>query len=106
MDEDTTIASIRGLIRQFIDERDWGKYQTPRNLAECIVIEGAELLELFQWNSSPDDQGVVDELSDVIIYCLSLANSLNIDLSESVKEKLGKDERKYPISKVKGKLGK
>jgi dCTP diphosphatase len=106
MDGDTTISSIREWVKKFVQERDWGTYQTPRNLAESMVIECAELLELFQWDSSPDDKSVVDELSDVVIYCLSLANSLNIDLSECIKAKLEKDERKYPISKFKGILSK
>jgi len=106
MDEDTTISSIREWVKNFVKERDWDKFQTPRNLAESIVIECAELLELFQWDSSPDDKSVVDELSDVFIYCLSLANSLNIDVSECIKSKLEEDERKYPISKFKGNLSK
>lgn len=102
MDNETTISSLRESIRAFVKERDWEHYHTPKNLAESIVIESAELLELFQWDSDPRTDDVTQELSDVIIYSLGLANALHIDVSESIRDKLEKNASKYPSEKFKG----
>ena len=83
-DGTTTLVELKRQVQEFIAERDWGKYHTAKNLAASISIEAAELMELFQWvndkemdellNSSDMMQRVRNELADVIIYCLSLAN--------------------------------
>jgi dCTP diphosphatase len=102
MDENTSISLARLWVRDFVRKRDWEHYHTPRNLAESIVLESAELLELFQWDSTPDKDAITQELSDVIIYCLGLANALEIDISDGVKKKLAKNEERYPASRFKG----
>ena len=68
-------------IRQFCEERDWGKFHTPENLAKSIAIESGELLECFQWNGSEfDRRHVNEELADVFIYCLQMADALDADM--------------------------
>jgi NTP pyrophosphatase (non-canonical NTP hydrolase) len=90
-----------------VKERSWERYHTPKNLAMSIAIEAAELMERFQWVSSDEsielvkDAGaraaVADELADVLIYCLSLSNQADIDLSAAVLAKLERNEDRFPI---------
>jgi dCTP diphosphatase len=98
-------------IRHFNQERDWGQYHTPKNLAMALVVESGELAEHFQWltpeqSFALDDdtrQKVRQEIGDVILYLLNLADKLNIDPIEAAQEKLVQNARKYPADKVKGK---
>lgn len=96
------------MIAGFVRERDWEQFHTPKNLAMSIAIEAAELMEIFQWGPEaaemvPDDLAKVrEELADVVIYCLAMANRLGIDLSSAVKEKVAKNSRKYPKEKYSG----
>lgn len=94
-------------INQFREERDWRQYHNEKDLAISISLEAAELLELFQWISpeeaieqSSDD--LKDELADVLIYSLMLADNLDVDIKEIIKNKLKKNALKYPIAKSKG----
>jgi NTP pyrophosphatase (non-canonical NTP hydrolase) len=93
-------------LRQFVAERDWEQFHTPENLAKSISIEAAELLELYQWNSSPDEIRVKEELADVLAYCLHLADKLGVSVDELVLDKVAKNELKYPIEKARGKSDK
>lgn len=112
MDSEATIQALKSLVRDFIVERDWIKYHNPKDLAEAICIEAAELLEVFQWATVEEASSwknvpskiskIKDELADVLIYCFSMANVLDIDISEIISEKLGKDEVKYPMDKYFG----
>lgn len=89
-------------IKKFRDDRDWKQFHTPENLAKSIVLEAAELLENFQWNSEYDEENIKDELADVMNYCLLLADTLGIDVIENMNRKIDKNEEKYPIEKAKG----
>ncbi|MGI6248226.1 MAG: nucleotide pyrophosphohydrolase [Acutalibacteraceae bacterium] len=89
-------------VIEFRDARDWKKFHTPENLAKSISIESGELLENFQWNSSFSQEKVFEELADVFIYCILLADSLDINLIEKAYEKLKKNDEKYPVEKSKG----
>lgn len=103
-------------MKVFVNDRKWKKYHTPKNLAESISIEAAELLEEFQWKSEEEigrlledfekKKSVEEEIADVMIYCLSLANRLDINVSESVIEKLESNKEKYPVEEFKGKYHK
>jgi NTP pyrophosphatase (non-canonical NTP hydrolase) len=101
-DSKITIADLKSLVAKFRDDRNWGKHHSSRSLATSIVLEAAELLEHFQWgdweigNEKDKHQEVRNELADVIIYCLFLADEMDIDISKSVKEKLNKAGKKYP----------
>ena len=110
-ENDTTISDLREKIEEFVSEREWEKFHTPKNLAEAICIEATELLEVFQWIDSnesrkvaeKDKKRVREELADVMIYCLALANSVSINLSNSIIEKIEKNAKKYPRGKYLGK---
>lgn len=91
-------------IKQFNEERDWGKFHTPENLAKSISIEAAELLECFQWDGENyNKQDVYEELADVFTYCIQMAMSLGVDPEEIILNKLEKTKNKYPVEKAKGK---
>lgn len=95
-DTDTPIAVLIEAIAQFRRDRNWGVYHTPQNLAQSVSIEAAELLELYQWGQQPDPADLRDELADVIIYCLNLADVAGIDVTGAVQGKIAKNAVKYP----------
>jgi NTP pyrophosphatase (non-canonical NTP hydrolase) len=91
----------------FRDERDWAQFHNPKDLAISLSLESSELLELFQWSGADLDVSsrvpeMADELADVVVYAIFLADKLGIDLSEAVCRKLDEDARKYPVSKACG----
>lgn len=90
-------------LKEFNSEREWSKFHTPENLAKCISIEAAELLECFQWSSDDfNKEEVYEELADVFTYCFQMAITLGIDPKEIILKKLEKTKRKYPVEKSKG----
>lgn len=102
---------LRNKLMDFRKERDWEKFHTPKDLAVSLVIEAAELLENFQWKS--DDEAskalkgealdnISEEISDIAIYITYLCHDLNLELNDIVARKLEKNERRYPVEKVKG----
>jgi len=93
-------------IIKFTHDRDWDQFHSPENLAKSISIEAGELLECFQWNSDFKKEEVVDELADIVNYCILLSDKLDVDLEEIVLNKLKKNEEKYPVEKSKGKSDK
>ena len=94
-------------IRRFTQERDWGKFHTPANLAKSISIEANELLECFQWSETEYDlEHVKEELADVMVYCQDLLDKLGLDADEIVNAKMDKNEAKYPVEKAKGNAAK
>ena len=91
-------------IKKFNNERDWGKFHTPENLAKSISIEAAELLECFQWDAENfNKQDVYEELADVFTYCVQMSISLGVSPEEIILKKLEKTKMKYPVEKSKGK---
>jgi NTP pyrophosphatase (non-canonical NTP hydrolase) len=92
---------IRNTLVRFRDARGWAKYHTPRNLAESVSIEAAELLELFQWGRRPDPQQLADELADVVIYCISLADVSGIRLGDAVRDKIRRNHERFPVADCK-----
>src|SRR5467141_1386615 len=101
VDATTSVGELRERVRQFVHARDWERFHAPKDLAMAISIEASELLELFLWQGS-GSSAVADELADVLIYGLSLANALEMDLSEAMLAKLKKDEAKYPPDRYRG----
>ena len=111
-DDDTTLADLRQRVAEFVAARDWEQFHTPKNLSAAIAIEVAELMEHFQWLT--DEQSAVamqdeakrtavaDELADVLIYALSLANALDVDVSAAVLGKLERNEQRFPVEEWKG----
>lgn len=93
------------LVKQHLVDRGWDRLR-PSDLAKSIMIEGAELLEVFQWDNQEPEEVAADaekmaqirhELADVMIYCFELAVTLGLDVEEIVKEKLAKVAEKYPV---------
>ena len=89
-------------IIEFQRERDWKRFHTPENLAKSISIEAAELLEHFQWQKEYDVGEVSEELADVLIYCLYMTDTLDLDVKEIIRDKMEKNAIKYPVDKAKG----
>ncbi len=89
-------------ILQFRDDRDWKQFHTPENLAKSLSIESGELLECFQWSSKYNHEEVSEELADIFIYGVLMADTLGIDIEETMKKKLEKNGTKYPVEKAKG----
>ena len=98
-------------IRAFIAERDWDQFHSPKNLSTALVVEAAELAEHFQWltqeqsrDLSPEKMSeVADEIGDVFIYLIELADKFGIDPVEAARQKMEKNALKYPADKVRGK---
>lgn len=102
------IQQLTGLIKAFVDERDWDQFHNPKDLALALSIEAAELNEAFLWKS-PDKvnpEKVSEELADVFIYALLMAAKCNLDVVEIVRDKLTRNAEKYPAAKAKGRSDK
>jgi NTP pyrophosphatase (non-canonical NTP hydrolase) len=103
-DSTTTVADLKGVVQQFVDERNWRKFHNAKNLSMSLAIEAAELMEHFQWlttdevvaGEQQDFTEIADELADVTCYALALANVLKIDLTKAVNSKMVKNRKKYP----------
>lgn len=89
-------------LAEFRDARDWAQFHTPENLAKSIMIEGAELLEHFQWDNHYDREAMMEELADVMCYCMLMADRLDIDIEQAIHNKIDKNEVKYPAEIVRG----
>lgn len=91
------IQELTELINKFRDERDWRQFHNEKDLAISISLEASELLELFQWKTSEEGTenllALKDELADVLIYSFMLADNLNLDIEQVVKEKLNKNQQ-------------
>ena len=113
-DEQTTIAAIKEQLHDFNYQRDWGQYHSPRNLAMALSVEAAELLALYLWSSDEGPQPPVssriprveEEAADVLICLLNFCNKTGIDLAAAVEKKMKKNNRKYPVEQVRGRLEK
>lgn len=99
-------------IKKFRDERDWKKFHNPKDMAEALVIEASELLELFLWKSQKESHEflkdkknhgeVSDELADIMVFLMEFADNFGIDLEKAIEKKLQKNAKKYPVHKSKG----
>lgn len=116
MDDTIPVESLRYDIEQFVQERNWEDFHNPKDLAIAISIEAAELSELFLWKTAEESESwlsdpvsrrrLEEELADVFIFCLSLANRTGIDVSTAVRQKLALNRAKYPADLVQGKSDK
>jgi dCTP diphosphatase len=105
-DSQISLADLRAKVAEFVAARNWQSFHNPKNLAMSIAIEAAELQEHFQWLTNEESLqyvrtleqklDVADELADILIYCLSFANSTDINVSEAVLRKLARNEHRFP----------
>jgi NTP pyrophosphatase (non-canonical NTP hydrolase) len=108
----TTVAELRQLIADFVAERDWSQFHSPKNVSMALAIEAAELMEHFQWLTTDASRELADEpeklaavgeeIADVIGYSFALANELGLDVSSAIRAKMVKNAQKYPAEKYRG----
>jgi dCTP diphosphatase len=97
---------IEALLK-FRDERNWEQFHTSENLAKSIVLEAAELLENFQWQSNNENiENIKDELADIMTYCLFMCEHYQLSAKDIILEKMKKNALKYPVEKSFGKSNK
>lgn len=109
-DGTVTVGDLRRQVAAFVHTRDWEQFHNVKDLAIALSIEVSELTEHFLWRAPPapssmapeERDAIGDELADVVIYSLSLANALDLDLSGAVRSKLVKDEARYPPERFRG----
>jgi NTP pyrophosphatase (non-canonical NTP hydrolase) len=105
-----SLHRLRDALREFAAERDWEQFHTPRNLATALAVEAAELLEPFQWlddaaarDLPPDTRVAVEqEMADVLLYLVRLADRLGVDLEHAAQAKIALNAKKYPVDKSRG----
>lgn len=105
-----SLDDLRSRINTFVAERDWAQFHTPKNLAMAMIVEAAELVEQFQWDTPQESQhltseklgAVSHELADTFVYLLRIAEVLNIDLITAANKKIDLNALKYPVEKARG----
>jgi NTP pyrophosphatase (non-canonical NTP hydrolase) len=104
---------LKSEVDAFVNERDWGIFHTPKNLAMCLSVEASELLELYQWQiwqtteiapggGPPDQTRVAEEVGDIMISLLNFCRAAGIDPISAARNKLLEVKEKYPVAKVRG----
>ena len=111
-DATSTVDDLKRLVVRFAEERDWGRFHTPKNLAASVAIEAAELLERFQWLTpeesfaAKDDpaalNAIAEEVADVASYLFNLCDKLGIDFASAFAAKMRKNAEKYPAERFRG----
>ena len=104
------LASLLEAILEFRDKRDWAQFHDPKNLAEAISIEAAELLEHFLWKNPSESRKltakkkkeVASEIADIMIFSLLFAKEAGVDVEKAIREKIKLNEKRYPVEKAKG----
>jgi NTP pyrophosphatase (non-canonical NTP hydrolase) len=104
------LRDLRDELRTFAAARDWDQFHSPRNLATALAVEAAELLEPFQWLTEeqsrslpPETRAAVEEeLADVLLYLVRLADQLDVDLAAAARAKIVRNGEKYPVDKSRG----
>lgn len=112
-DAATTVAALREGMQRFVAERDWEQFHSPKNLVMALAAEAAELLEHFLWVDNEEarrvatqpekKRAIADEMADVAGCLFALANTLDIDLSEAIADKMARNQKKYPAEQYRGK---
>lgn len=110
MSKQDSLGNLRNRINAFVAERDWAQFHTPKNLSMAMIVEAAELVEHFQWDTPQESQqlsaekreAVSHELADTFVYLLRIAEVLEIDLIEAANQKIALNALKYPVEKAKG----
>lgn len=104
------LEELRMRLRQFAAERHWDQFHSPKNLASALSVEAAELLEQFQWLTEEQSRNLAptartaaaNELADVFIYLIRLADKLDVDLVQCADDKIARNAEKYPVEKSRG----
>jgi NTP pyrophosphatase (non-canonical NTP hydrolase) len=109
-DSHVTLQALRTVVATFVHERNWEQFHNPKNLAMSLAIEAAELMEHFQWRSleesaqivhrSGEREKIAEEMADCLAYILALANAMQLDLAQTLIDKMHKNAQKYPIDQA------
>lgn len=101
------ISALQQTLRAFAAERRWQPFHTPKNLSTALLVEAAELAEIFQWmtpeqsvaasGNAPVKEQIADEIADVLLYLLQIADQTGIDVEAAVRAKLVKNAAKHPV---------
>ena len=110
MSDRSDLLMLRDKLRAFAEARDWDQFHSPKNLSMALMVEVAELMEHFQWLTEAQtgnlDAGkkavVAEELADILLYLVRLADKLDVDLKQAALHKLEKNAVKYPAEQVRG----
>ena len=112
MDEQVNIEELKDIVKKFCDDRDWGQFRSPKELAIGAVTESAELLDLFRFKSDEEikimledaqkRERISEELSDVLFFVIRFCQKYDFDVFECFQNKINKNALKYPIEKAKG----
>ena len=104
---------LRARLRAFVDERDWDAFHAPKDLAMSVAIEAGELMEIFQWRdlqaadlTREDRHRIGQELADVVLYAMLLADKTGVDLLDAAGRKLAENAKKYPAERARGRAAK
>lgn len=106
------MEELKSIIKTFIQARDWEQYHAPKNLAMALSVEAAEIVEIFEWKTAEEQLSQAElehlrqEIGDVLVYLLELADKYDIDIVQAAKDKMILNEKKYPEEVVKGKANK
>ena len=104
------LESVRNRLREFAAVRDWDQFHSPKNLSMALSVEASELVECFQWLTEEQSRSlnaeqlaaVTDEIADVQLYLIRLADKVGVDIGVAIEQRIKKNEAKYPAEKVKG----
>jgi dCTP diphosphatase len=105
-----SLENLKNRLREFAKERDWDQFHSPKNLSMALIAEAAELIEHFQWLTQEQSSNLSDdkikeveqELADILIYLVRIADKLEIDLVEAAKRKIDLNAVKYPAEAARG----
>lgn len=104
------LEAVRQRMREFANDRDWDQFHSPKNLSMALSVEVSELVECFQWLTEEQSHSlsveqlaaVTDEIADIQLYLVRLADKVGVDIGEAIEQKIAKNEAKYPAEKVRG----
>jgi NTP pyrophosphatase (non-canonical NTP hydrolase) len=104
------LEKLRLRIKAFVEERDWNQFHSPKNLSMALIVEAGELVEQFQWLKESESfelspkkrEAVENELADIFVYLIRIADQLDINLVEAANSKILSNGEKYPVDLVRG----
>lgn len=105
-----SLQQLSDKLTRFANDRDWGQFHSPKNLATALTVEASELLEHFQWMTEAQSRALADdkrlevgsEIADVLMYLIQLANALGVDPIAAANDKIEVNERRYPVDRSRG----
>ena len=110
MPNSNSLEALKSRVLQFVEERDWAQYHSPRNLAMALNVETSELLELYLWSTDEGPQPITEqrkvrvagEVGDILMCLINFCHQADIDMMQALSDKLDVAEQKYPAERVKG----